>query len=152
MELIWWSNLRVLFTLKRVSCDVVKLRFLVIFIQSRNASGFFFLYFLKYKLTVQFGAIWRWYDDPIGGFLITFKRMCCDVVILFSAGREVILILHPLGAIREVHRVTGGVKVGLRHLLGGVEDIKVGVGVNHCLHCLGQEVQVLLLPKLLLRN
>jgi hypothetical protein len=67
----------------------------------------------------------------------------------------VILILHPLGAIREVvHRVTGGVKVGLRHLLGDVEDIEVEVevGLNHCLHCLGQEVQVLLLPKLLLRN
>jgi hypothetical protein len=79
--------------------------------------------------------------------------MCCDVVNVFSAGGKVILILHPLGAIREVvHRVTGGVKVGLRHLLGDVEDIEVEVGLNHCLHCLGQEVQVLLLPKLLLRN
>lgn len=52
-----------------------------------------------------------------------------------------ILILHLLVAIGAVVRpVIGGVKAGLQHLLGGVEDIGVEVGVDHYLHCLGQEV------------
>lgn len=52
-----------------------------------------------------------------------------------------ILILHLLVAIGAVVRlVIGGVKAGLQHLLGGVEDIEVEVGVDHYLHCLGQEV------------
>lgn len=52
-----------------------------------------------------------------------------------------ILILHLLVAIGAVVRpVIGGVKAGLQHLLGGVEDKEVEVGVNHYLHCLVQEV------------